>query len=102
LSDAKGKDGGTNTNYYSPAEWNKLSFDECNKICKERDKKGEQGGTKHLIGDLSVKQFTAIISAVKNDQATTSTADSTNTSTSRNNAGNAFGRKEAAKRTKSS
>jgi hypothetical protein len=99
-SDAKGKDGGTSTNYYSPAEWSKLSFEERDKIRKERDKKGEQGGTKRSIGDMSVEQFTAIISAVKNDQSTVNTADSTDTSASGNNAGNAFGGKEAAKRTK--
>jgi uncharacterized protein YfiM (DUF2279 family) len=49
---------------------------------------------------MSVKQFTAIISAVKNDQSTVNTADSTDTSASGNNAGNAFGGKEAAKQTK--
>ena len=99
-SDAKGKDGGTSTNYYSPAEWSKLSFEERDKVRKERDKKGEQGGTKRSIGDMSVEQFTAIISAVKNDQSTVNTADSTDTSASGNNAGNAFGGKEAAKRTR--
>jgi hypothetical protein len=96
----KGKGGSPNTSYYSPAEWNKLSFEECDKIRKECDKKGEQGGSKRLVGDLSVEQFTAIISVVKQDQATTTTTDSTDTSTSRNNAGNAFGGKEGAKRIK--
>lgn len=100
-SGAKGKDGGTNTNYYSPADWNKLSFEERDKIRKERDKKGEQGGSKRSIGDLSVEQFTAaIISAVKNDQASTPAEPSTDSNTSGNNAGNAFGGKEGAKRTK--
>jgi hypothetical protein len=100
-SGAKGKDGGPNTNYYSPAEWNKLSFEERDKIRKERDKKGEQGGSKRSIGDLSVEQFTsAIISAVKNDQASTNTEPATDSNTSGNNAGNAFGGKEGAKRTK--
>jgi hypothetical protein len=47
-----------------------------------------------------VEQFTAIISAVKSDQATVATADSTDTNTSGNNAGNAFGGKEGAKRAK--
>jgi hypothetical protein len=96
----KGGKSGFNTSYYSPAEWNKLSFEERDKIRKERDKKGEQGGSKRSIGDLSVEQFTAIISAVKSDQATVATADSTDTSTSGNNAGNAFGGKEGAKRAK--
>jgi hypothetical protein len=93
----KGGKGGLNTTYYSPAEWNKLSFEEHYKIRKERDKKGEQGGSKRSIGDLSVEQFTAIISAVKSDQAT---ADATDSNTSSGNAGNAFGGKEAAKRAK--
>jgi hypothetical protein len=89
------------TNYYSPAEWNKLSFEERDKIRKERDKKGEQGGTKRSIGDLSVEQFTAIISAAKSDQATNNNESTeANTTTQGNNAGNAFGGKEAAKRTK--
>jgi hypothetical protein len=100
-SSGKSKDSASNTNYYSPAEWNKLSFEERDKIRKERDKKGEQGGSKRSIGDLSVEQFTAaIISAVKSDQATNTTTESTDTSTSGNNAGNAFGGKEGAKRTK--
>jgi hypothetical protein len=96
----KGSKGGFNTSYYLPAEWNKLSFEECDKIHKKHDKKGEQGGSKQSIGDLSVEQFTAIISAVKSDQATVATADSTDMNTSGNNAGNAFGGKEAAKRAK--
>jgi hypothetical protein len=86
------------TNYYSPAEWNKLSFEERDKIRKERDKKGEQGGSKRSVGDLSVDQFKAMISSVQTDVATNSTTNSTDTSHSGNNAGNAFGGKEAAKR----
>jgi hypothetical protein len=101
-SGERGGKSGFNTNYYSPAEWNKLSFEERDKIRKERDKKGEQGGSKRSIGDLSVEQFTAIISAVKSDQVTIATADSTDTNTSGGNAGNAFGGKEGAKRAKSS
>jgi hypothetical protein len=90
------------TNYYSPADWNKLSFEERDKIRKERDKKGKQGGTKRSIGDLSVEQFTAIISAAKSDQATQNTESTETITTQGNNAGNAFGGKEAAKRAKSS
>jgi uncharacterized membrane protein YgcG len=97
--DKSGKSG-LNTNYYSPAEWNKLSFEDRDKIRKERDKKGEQGGSKRSIGDLSVEQFTAIISAVKSDQVTVATAASTDTNTSSGNAGNAFGGKEGAKQAK--
>jgi len=96
----KGGKGGFNTSYYSPAKWNKLSFEERDKIRKERDKKGKQGGSKRSIGDLSVEQFTAIISAVKSDQATVATADSTDMNTTSSNAGNAFGGKEGAKRAK--
>jgi hypothetical protein len=99
LSGEKSK-GGLNTSYYSPAEWNKLTFEERDKIHKEHDKKGKQGGSKWSIGNLSVEQFTAIISAVRSDQAMVTTADSTDTNTSGGNAGNAFGGKEGAKRAK--
>jgi hypothetical protein len=48
-----------------------------------------------------VEQFTAIISAAKSDQATNNNESTeANTTTQGNNAGNAFGGKEAAKRTK--
>ena len=99
----KGK--GASTSYYSPAEWNKLSFEDRDKIRKERDKKGEQGGTastKRAVGELSVEQFTAIISAVRQDAPTTTviTTDSSDSSNSGNNAGNAFGGTESAKRIK--
>ena len=93
----RSKSSGMHTNYYSPAEWNKLSFEERDKIRKERDKKGEQGGSKRSVGDLSVDQFKAMISSVQTDAATNSTTDSTDTGHSGNNAGNAFGGKEAAK-----
>jgi hypothetical protein len=96
----KNKGTGTHTTYYSPADWNKLSFEERDKIRKERDRKGEQGGTKRTVGDLSVEQLKAMISSVQQDAATTTTTDSTNTNNSGNNAGNAFGGKEGAKRTK--
>ena len=97
----KGK--GASTSYYTPAEWNKLSFEDRDKIRKERDKKGEQGGTantKRAVGDMSVEQFTAIINAVHQDAPTVITMDSTDSSNSGNNAGNAFGGKESAKRIK--
>jgi hypothetical protein len=79
---------------------NKLSFEEHDKICKERDKKGEQGGTKQLVGDLSIKQFAAMISSVKQDTATATTTNSTDTSNPGNNAGNVFGGKEGAEQIK--
>ena len=47
-SGEKGGKGGLNTSYYSPAEWNKLSFEERDKIRKERDKKGEQLSLIHI------------------------------------------------------
>ncbi len=67
----RGGRGGTNkkasnTGYYSAAEWEKLSYEERDKICKERDKKGEQGGTKQSILELTTKQLTtAIISSIQ-------------------------------------
>jgi hypothetical protein len=82
--------------YYSPAEWNKLSFEERDKIRKERDKKGEQGGTKRTVGDISVEHVTAIIGAMQQSQAT-ETTDDTET-TSHTQAGNAFGGKASAKK----
>jgi hypothetical protein len=45
-----------NTGYYSPTEWEKLSFDELDKIRKESDKKGEQGGSKRSISEMTTKQ----------------------------------------------
>ncbi len=48
----------SNTGNYSAAEWEKLSYEERDKIRKERDKKGEQGGTKGNISELTTKQLT--------------------------------------------
>ena len=84
--------------YYSPADWNKLSFEERDKIRKDRDSKGEQGGTKRNISDISVDQVTAIISALQ--KGTTSTDDDTRTTPPNNQAGNAFGGKEGARKRK--
>jgi hypothetical protein len=89
-----------NTKYYSPSEWDKLSFEQRDKIRKERDKRGEQGGSKRSIGDLSVEQFTAIISAVNSDHLKVATTETTDHNSS-GSAGNAFGGKEAAKRARS-
>ncbi len=48
--------------YYSPAEWEKLSFEERDKICKERNRKGKQGGSKRSMTEMTTKQLmTAII-----------------------------------------
>ena len=90
--------------YYSPADWNKLSYEERDKIRKERDKRGEQGGTKRTIGDISVDHVTAIIGAMQQVPSVVSTEDSvtTNQTTPSNQAGNAFGGKASAKKTRAS
>ena len=77
-----------------------IIFEEHDKICKEHDKKGEQGGTKQSVGNLLVEQFAVMISLVQQDTATATTTDSTDTSNSGNNARNAFGRKKGAKQIK--
>jgi hypothetical protein len=93
-----------NTNYYSPAEWEKLSFEDRDKIRKERDKRGEQGGTKRNISELTTKQLTtAIISSLQKAAADESKdKDDDSTQKKSNQAGNAFGGKESAKRNKTS
>ena len=54
------------TSYYSPEEWEKLSYEERDKIRKDRDKKGEQGGTKRNVSEMTTKQLTAaIISSIQ-------------------------------------
>jgi hypothetical protein len=65
---------------------------ERDKIRKERDKKGEQGGTKRTISDISVEQVTAIISAIQNN------APSATETTHSTQAGNAFGGKAGIKK----
>ena len=94
----------SNTGYYSAAEWEKLSYEERDKIRKERDKKGEQGGTKRNISELTTKQLTsAIISSIqKAVMADDSKEDDTTTKKNTNPAGNAFGGKESVKRSKTS
>ena len=98
---------GKPTTYYSPAEWNKLSFEDRDKIRKARDSKGEQGGTKRNNQDMEAvaKQLIAAVSSMgKKKQSdeeggdTDTTSDSTNSGG--NNAGNAFGGREGAKRTR--
>lgn len=91
--------GSGTTGYFSPAEWEKLSFEERNKIRKERDKKGEQGGSKRSISELTTKQLTtALISSLQ--KSTNAAEDSNSTPTTSNTAGNAFGSRESAKRAK--
>ena len=54
-----------NPGYYSAAEWEKFPYEERDKIRKERDKKGEQRGSKSNISELSTKQLTtALISSL--------------------------------------
>jgi hypothetical protein len=68
--------------YYSPADWNKLSYEEHDKICKERDKKSKQGGSKRTIGNISVEHVTAIIGAMQQAPSLASTKESVTTSVS--------------------
>ena len=90
----------TSTGYYSTAEWEKLSFDERDKIRKERDKKEEQGGSKRTISELTTKQLTlAIISSIQKANADNGAEDTPKKSNA-SQAGNAFGGKESAKRSK--
>ena len=93
------------TTYYSKEEWDKLSFEDRDKIRKERDRKGEQGGTKRTIADMSTKQLaTAIISSLKaasvTDDSTISDSSSIPSKVVDTQAGNSFGGKESAKRAK--
>ena len=99
----RGGRGGNKTTYYSAAEWEKLSFEERDKIRKDRDTKGEQGGTKRSISavstTMSTKQLTtAIISSLK---AVSMEEDATaEVSTPPKQAGNSFGGKDSVKRIK--
>ena len=78
--------------FYLMAEWNKLSFEEHDKIHKECDKKGEPGGTKHIIGDISIEHVTAIIGAMQQVQSASPTEETELTSNP-TPVGNSFGRK---------
>ena len=91
----------TTTTYYSPAEWEKLSYEDRDKIRKERDKRGEQGGTKRNISELTTKQLTtAIISSIQKATDDAKEASTNNPAKSNTQAGNSFGGKESAKRSK--
>ena len=83
--------------FYPMAEWNKLSFEEHDKIHKEHDKKGEPGGTKCIIGDISIEHVTAIISAMQQVQSASPTEETELTSNT-TQAGNSFGRKANVKK----
>ena len=87
--------------YYPPAKWNKLSFEERDKIRKECKEKPDQSTTpKRNLGENSVKHVTAIIGAMQQTQA--SNEDSTNnaedTMPKHTNASNAFGGKANSKK----
>jgi hypothetical protein len=97
--------GNNNTGYYSPAEWEKLSFAERDNIRKQRDKKGEQGGSKRTISEITTKQLTtALISSLQkaSEQASGNENAGGDETPKKPNAqaGNAFGGKESAKRSK--
>ena len=99
-----GRGGGKekSTNYYSPEEWEKLSYEESDKIRKERDKKGKQGGTKRTISEMTTKQLTtAIISSIQKATGEgESEKDKDRSAPKKLNAGDAFGGREGAKRAK--
>ena len=81
------------------AEWNKLSFEERDKIHKECDKKGEPSGTKRVIGDISVEHVTAIIGALQQAQSVSPTEETQLTSNT-TQAGNSFGGKANVKKSR--
>jgi hypothetical protein len=70
--------------YYSSADWSKLSFEVCDRICKDHDKQGEQGRMKQGVSQVSVE-----------------TNNTSNKMTPNTQAGNSFGGKQrAAKKAK--
>ena len=96
------QDNNTSTGYYSTADWEKLFFDERDKIYKECNEKGEQGGSKRTISELTTKELTtAIITSIQKANAEDGTDDTPPKKSNTNQAGNAFGgNKESAKRSK--
>lgn len=76
--------------FYATADWNKLSFEERDKIRKERDKKGQPGGTKRTVSEVSVEQANAIIGAIQKVQSIQPSVD-TQVAHPTAQAGNAFG-----------
>ena len=83
--------------FYPMAEWNKLSFEKRDKTRKECDKKGEPGGTKHIIGDISIEHVTAIIGAMQQAQLASPTEETELTSNT-TQVGNSFGSKANVKK----
>ena len=101
-----GRGGSKSTSYYSPEEWEKLSYEDRDRIRKERDKKGEQGGTKRNVSEMTTKQLTtALISSIQkaatNCQSGECEKDKDKSATPKLNAGDAFGGRIGAKRAKS-
>ncbi len=93
----------SSSGYYSAAEWEKLSYTDCDKICKERDKRGEQGGSKRFISELTAKQLTTtLISLLQKINELEEPAEKSEASRQLNQAGNAFCGREGAKRQKNS
>ena len=92
------------TTFYSKEESEKLSYEERDRIRKERDRKGEQGGTKRNISEMSTKQLTTtLLSSLKAAAADESKdcGDSADSASKKpDQAGNAFGGRESAKRSK--
>ena len=89
--------------YYPPAEWNKLSFEEHDKIHKERKEKSDQSGAaKRNLGEISIEQVTAIIGAMQQAQSSNedTSNDTNNTTPKHTNTGNAFGGKANAKKSR--
>ena len=87
--------------YYPPAKWNKLSFEEHDKIRKERKEKLDQStNPKQNLGEIFVEQVTAIIRAMQQAQAPNedSTSNAEDTMPKHTNAGNAFGGKANSKK----
>ncbi len=97
-----GRGSNEKTTYFSPAEWEKLSHEERDRIRKECDKKGEPGGTKRSINKMTTKQLTtALISSLQKTSATEEHKDADTPKKSNANACNSFGGRESVKRAKS-
>ena len=89
--------------YYPPVEWNKLSFEECDKMHKEQKEKSDQNGaSKRNLGELSIEHVTAIIRAMQQAQSSNEgTSNYTNDTTPKHtNAGNTFAGKANAKKSR--
>jgi hypothetical protein len=77
-----------------------LSYDERDKIRKDRDKKGEQGGTKRLISSISEMTPKQLTTALLSSLQKATPQDNQETTKTNTSAGNSFGGRESAKRAK--